>query len=190
VGVDLVAETEERVRVIRDRLKEAADRQKSYADMKRKDISFEVGDKVFLKVSPWKRVLRFGKRGKLSPRFVGPYEMIEKIGPVAYRLALPPSMDKIHNVFHVSMLRKYRSDPSHVVGASDIEVCPDLSYEEEPVRILAREVRQLRSKTIPMVKVLWAHHKEDEATWETEESMRTQYPHLFAPGMNFRDENF
>ena len=83
--------------------------------MKRKDIEFEVGDKVFLKISPWKGIVRFGKRGKLSPRFIGPYEVIERIGPVAYRLALPPELSQVHDVFHVSMLRRYMSDPSHIL---------------------------------------------------------------------------
>ena len=105
--------------------------------MKRKDIRYEIGKKVFLKVSPWKKVMRFGKKGKLSLRFIGPYEVIEKVGPVAYRLALPSDLEKIHNVFHVSMLRRYRLDPSHVVFSETIELRPDLTYEEEPVEILA-----------------------------------------------------
>ena len=130
---DFIQETEEKVKMIRERLKVATDRQKSYADMKRKDIRYEIGEKVFLKVSPWKKVMRFGKKGKLSPRFIGPYEVIEKVGPVAYRLALPPDLEKIHNVFHVSMLRRYRSDPSHVVSSETIELRPDLTYEEVPV---------------------------------------------------------
>ena len=109
---------------------------------------------MFLKVSPWKKVMRFGKKGKLSPRFIGPYEVIEKVGQVAYRLALPPELEKIHSVFHVSMLRRYRSDPSHVVSSETIELRPDLTYEEEPVEILAREIKELRNKKIPLVKVL------------------------------------
>ena len=114
----------------------ANNRQKSYVDMKRKDIHFEIGKSV-LKVSPWKKVMRFGKKGKLNPRFIGPYEVIEKKtkGPVAYRLALPPDLEKMHNVFHVSMLRRYRSDPSHVVSTKTIELRPDLTYKGEPVEI-------------------------------------------------------
>ena len=112
--------------------------------------------------------MKFGKKGKLSPRFIGPYEVIEKVGPVAYRLALPPDLEKIHNVFHVSMLRRYRSDSTHVVSSETIELRPDLTYEEEPVEILAREVKQLRNKKIPLVKVLWRNHKTEEATWESE----------------------
>ena len=98
---------------------------------------------MFLKVSPWKNVMRFGKNGKLSPRFIGQYEVIEKVGLVAYKLALPPDLKKIHNVFHVSMLRRYQSDPSHVVSSNTIELRPDLTYEKEPVEILAREVKEL-----------------------------------------------
>ena len=107
IGPDLILETEEKVKMIRERLKVVIDRQKSYADMKRKDIRYQIVDKVFLKVSPWKKVMRFRKKGKLNPRFIGPYEVIEKVGPVAYRLALPLNLEKIHNVFHVSMLRRY-----------------------------------------------------------------------------------
>ena len=154
--------------MIRERLKVVADRQKSYADMKRKDIRYEISDKVFLKVSPWKKVMRFGKNSKLSPRFIGPYEVIEKVGPVAYYLALPPDLEKIHNVFHVLMLRRYRSDPSHEVSSETIELRLYLTYEEEPVEILAREVKELQNKKILLVKVFWRNYKTEEATWESE----------------------
>ena len=103
------------MKVIREILNVAMNRQKSYADMRRKDIQYKIREKVFLKVSPWKKIMRFGKNGKLSFRFIEPYEVIEKVGPVAYRLALTQELEKIHNVFHVSMLRRYRLDPSHVV---------------------------------------------------------------------------
>ena len=171
--------TIEKIQLIRDRLKEAQDRQKSYADLKREPIEYNVGDNVFLKISPWKGVLRFGKRGKLSPRYIGPYEVIERVGPVAYRLALPIELSQIHNVFHVSMLRRYRSDPSHILQTQPLELKDDLSYEEKPVAVVARETKVLRNKTIPLVKVLWKHHGREEATWEREEDMRNQYPHLF-----------
>ena len=115
LGPELVADTEDKVRIIRDRLKEASDRKKSYADLKRKEIEYSVGDMVFLKVSPWKKILRFGKKGKLSPRFIGPYRVLKRVGPVACQLEVPPELDRIHDVFHVSMLRRYRSDPPHVV---------------------------------------------------------------------------
>ena len=130
ISPDLIQETEEKMKVIRERLKVAMNRQKSYADMGRKDIQYGISEKVFLKVSPWKKVMRFGKKGKLSPNFIRPYEVMEKVGPVAYRLALPPELEKIHNV-------RYRSDPSHVVSSETIKLRPDLMYEEEPVEILA-----------------------------------------------------
>ena len=179
IGPDLIQETEEKVKMIRERLKVATDRQKSYADLKRKDIRFKIDNKVFLKVSPWKKVMRFGKKGKLSPRFIGLYEVIEKVGPLAYRLALPQELEKIHSVFHVSMLRRYQSDLSHIVSTETIELRPDLTYDEEPVEFLSCEVKELRNKKIPLVKVLWRNHKTKEATWESEETMWQQYPQLF-----------
>ncbi|KAG8501051.1 hypothetical protein CXB51_003154 [Gossypium anomalum] len=119
---ELVADTEDKVRVIRDRLKEASDRKNSYVDLKRKEIEYSVGDMVFLKVSPWKKTLRFGKKGKLSPRFIGPYRVLKRVGPVDYQLELPLELDRIHDVFHISMLRRYHSDPTHVVPVVEIEV--------------------------------------------------------------------
>ena len=147
--------------------------------MKIKDTRYEIDEKLFLKVSPWKKVMKFGKNGKLSPRFIGPYDVIEKVGPMAYRLTLPLELEKIHNVFHVSMLRRYRSDPLHVVSSETIELRSDLTYEEEPVEILARKVKELWNKKILLVKVLWRNHKTEEATWESEETVRQQYPQLF-----------
>ena len=189
IDPDLIQEIEEKVKMIKERLKVVTNKHKSYADMKRKYNRYEINEKVFLKVSPWKKVMRFGKKGKLSPRFIGPYEVIEKMGPVAYRLALPPDLEKIHNVFHVSMLRRYKSDPSHVVSSKTIELRPNLTYEEEPMEILAHEVKELRNKRIPLFKVRWRNHKTEEATWESEEVMRHQYPQLFNEG-NFKDEIF
>ena len=122
IGPNIVKDTKEKVQVIRQRLKAASDQQKSYADLKMKDIEYEVGDKVFLKVSPWRKVLRFGKKGKLSSRFIGPYEILERSGPVAYRLTLPLELAKLHDVFHTSMLRKYRSDGSHILPVQEVQV--------------------------------------------------------------------
>ncbi|KAK8265180.1 hypothetical protein V6Z11_D12G161800 [Gossypium hirsutum] len=173
------------MKVIRDSLKSASDRQKSYADLKRKDIEFQIGDKVFLKVSPWKKILRFGRKGKLSPRFIGPYEITERVGSVAYRLMLPPELEKIHNVFHVSMLRRYRSDPSHVISPTEIEINSDMTYEEEPISILAREIKELRNKKIPLVKVLWHKHGVEETTWESEDTMKERYPNLFTGVLHY-----
>ena len=135
IGLDIVKETEEKVQVIQKRLKAASDRQNSYGDLKRKDIEYEVSDKVFLKVSPWRKILRFGKKGKLVPRFIGPYEILERIGPTAYRLALPSELAKLHNVFHVSMLQRYRYDGSHILLVQDVQVQSDFTYDEEPKSI-------------------------------------------------------
>ncbi|GAV59055.1 Chromo domain-containing protein [Cephalotus follicularis] len=128
--------------------------------------------------------MRFGKKGKLSPRYIGPFEILERIGEVAYRLALPPNLSHIHNVFHVSLLRKYMANPSHFLRVEPMQVHEDLSYNEQPVEILDYKEQVLRSKTIPLVKVLWRNHKVKEATWELEEMMRQEYPHLFKTTCN------
>ncbi|KAL0546096.1 hypothetical protein IC582_016001 [Cucumis melo] len=179
MGHELVQSTNEAIQKIRSRMQTAQSRQKSYADVRRKDLEFDVGDKVFLKVSPMKGVLRFERRGKLSPRFVGPFDILERIGPVAYRLALPPSLSAVHDVFHVSMLRKYVTDPSHVVDYEPLEIDENLSYTEQPVEVLAREVKMLRNREIPLVKVLWRNHKVEEARWEREDDMKPRYLELF-----------
>ncbi|KAM6562916.1 hypothetical protein CsatB_022914 [Cannabis sativa] len=134
---------------------------------------------VFLRISPMKGIKRFGKKGKLSPRFIGPFEILERIGQVAYRLAMPTALAAVHNVFHVSMLRKYVSDSSHVLSYEALELQPDLSYEEQPVQILDRREKVLRSKTVALVKVLWRNSKVEEATWELETDMQQKYPELF-----------
>ncbi|CAL5440217.1 unnamed protein product [Camellia sinensis] len=148
------------------RLVTVQSRQKSYANRRRRLLVFEVGDRVFLKISPRRGLMRFGKSGKLSPRFIGPFEILERIGEVAYHLALPPQLSGVHDVFHVSMLRKYELDPSHVLDWTDLEVDEDASYEKRLVWVLDRRDQVLRGKTIPLVKVLWKHHGVEEATWE------------------------
>jgi len=178
-GPDIILESTEKVNVIRRRLKVAQDRQKSYADSKRREVEFQVGSMVFLKISPTKGVLRFGKKGKLNPRYVGPLEIVERIGPVAYRLALPAELGNVHDVFHVSMLKSYLHDPSHVLSQPPIGLQQDLTYEERPLRIIDRQERRLRSKVIPLVKVWWENHSGGEATWEKEDDMRQTYPDLF-----------
>ncbi|GAB2268533.1 hypothetical protein Dimus_038722 [Dionaea muscipula] len=180
LGPDMVRETTEKVALIQQRLRTAQSRQKSYADHRRRPLEFSVGDHVFLKVTPRRGHSRFGKGGKLAPRFVGPFEILQRIGEVAYRLALPPSMEGVHDVFHVSMLRKYEPDPSHVLDWENLDVEPDASFEERPLQILDARDQVLRGKTIPLVKVLWNHHGVEEATWEREAGMRARYPELFA----------
>ena len=147
--------------------------------MRRRPLEFEVGDHVFLKVIPKRGVVRFGKRGKLSPRFIGPFEILERVGTVAYRLALPPSMLGVREVFHVSMLRKYSLDPAHVVDWGQIEIDTDETFEEGPVCIVDSRDRVLRRKTVRLVRVLWQHCGVEESTWEREDMMRATYPFLF-----------
>ena len=130
-------------------------------------------------VAPWKGVIRFRKRGKLAPRYVGPYEIVERVGPVAYRLALPPELERIHDVFHVSVLRKYMYDPSHVLETPPVELTESLGFVTQPVAIVDRTVRELRNRSVPMVRVVWRSDRVEEETWETEESMRRHHPHLF-----------
>ncbi|KAL0556602.1 hypothetical protein IC582_005116 [Cucumis melo] len=155
LGPELVQTTNAAIQKIRARMLTAQSRQKSYADRRHKDLEFEVGDMVFLKVAPMKGVLRFEKKGKLSPRFVGPFEILERIGALAYRLALPPSFSGVHDVFHVSMLRRYVVDLTHIVNFELLQINEDFSYEEQSVEILAREIKMLHNRGISLVKVLW-----------------------------------
>ncbi|XP_075504523.1 uncharacterized protein LOC142541963 [Primulina tabacum] len=124
--------------------------------------------------------MRFGKKGKLSPRYIGPFEIMDRVGERAYRLALPPDLDRVHNVFHVSMLRKYLASPEHVLHHEQLDLMPSLAYHELPVQILDRKVKVLRKKEICIVKVLWRNQVVEKATWEPEEEMKQQYPELFA----------
>ncbi|XP_070055418.1 uncharacterized protein [Nicotiana tomentosiformis] len=152
-----------------------------------------VGEKVLLKISPMKGVLRFGKKGKFSPQYIGPFEILKKIGEVAYEIASPPSLSGVHPVFHVSMLRKYVGDPSHILDFSTVLVGSNLTYDVESVAILDRQVRKLRSKSITSAKVQWKSQPAGEATWESEQDMQSKYPHLFeTPGIilnPFEDEH-
>ena len=147
--------------------------------MQRRPLEFEVGDHVFLKVMPKRGVVKFGKRGKLSLRFIGPFEILERIDIVEYRLALSPSMTGVHEVFHVSMLRKNTPDPAHMVDWGQIEVDTDGTFEEGPVYIVDSRYQVLRCKTVRLVRVLWRHCGVEKSTWEREDTMRATYPFLF-----------
>ncbi|GKF79003.1 hypothetical protein Tco_0234571, partial [Tanacetum coccineum] len=151
IGPELVQETTKKISQIKDSLKAARDRQKSYADKKRKPLEFSVGDYVLLKVSPWKGVVRFGEKGKLAPRFVGPFKIIKKVGHVAYQLDLPEELNGIHDTFHVSNLKKCLADPTLQVPLNEIRVDAKLNFVGEPVEILKREFKKLKRSRIAIV---------------------------------------
>nr|GEW91401.1 putative reverse transcriptase domain-containing protein [Tanacetum cinerariifolium] len=157
----------------------AKDRQKSYADLKRKLMEFEVGDRVMLKVSPWIGVVRFGKRGKLNPRYVGPFKVLAKVGTVAYRLELPQELSRVHHTFHVSNLKECYDDEPLVMPLEGIHVDDRLQFVEEPVEIMEWEIKRLKRSRIPLVKVRWSSRRGTEFTWEREDSFRKKYPHVF-----------
>ncbi|GJY69532.1 putative reverse transcriptase domain-containing protein [Tanacetum coccineum] len=179
IGPELIQETTDKVVLIKEKLKAARDRQKSYADNRRKLLEFKVGDRVMLKVSPWKGVIRFGKKGKLAPRYVGPFEILERIGLVAYRLRLPEELSGVHDTFHVSNLKKCLADASLHVPLDEIKVDKTLRFVEEPVEIMDREVKSLKRSKIALVKVRWNSKRGPEFTWEREDYMKSKYPQLF-----------
>ena len=168
-----------KVELIRKRLLTTQSQQKSYTDTRQRPLEFEAGDHVFLKVMPKRGVIRFGKRGKLSPRYIGSFEVVKRVGIVAYWLALPPSLSSVHDVFHVSMLWKYTIDQTHIVDWGELVVDTDGTFEEGPMRIMDCRDQVLRRKTVRLVKVLWRHRGVEEATWEREDTMRTAYTFLF-----------
>ncbi|XP_073018047.1 uncharacterized protein [Primulina eburnea] len=152
------------------------------------DLEFAVRDHVFVKVATMKGVMRFGQKGKISPRFIGPFEILKRVGTLAYRVALPSNFVGVHNVFHVSMLQKYMSNSSHVLNYEALQLALHLSFEERPTRILDMQERSLRNKVIHMIKIKWLNHSKEETTWETESEMRSRYPKLF--GVNDAGEHF
>ncbi|WVZ49541.1 hypothetical protein U9M48_000889 [Paspalum notatum var. saurae] len=175
-GPDLVTQAEEQVKLMHSNLKRAQSKQKSYSDKRRRPLVFEIDDHVYLRVSPMKGVHRFGVKGKLAPRYVGPFKITEKCGPVAYRLELHPYLVAVHDVFHVSQLKKCLRVPKEAVDTSQIQIEPDLTYEEHPIKILDQKQRATRRKAINFYKVQWSNHSEEEATWEQEEYLQTKYP--------------
>ena len=191
LGPEIIQQTTDKIKMIQEKMKASQSRQKSYYDKRRKPLEFQEGDHVFLRVTPTTGVGRALKARKLTPKFIGPYQILKKIGPVAYQIALPPSLSNLHNVFHVSQLRKYIPDPTHVIESDEVQIRDDLSYKAQPVRIEDRKIKQLRTKEIPLVKVIWEGLTSESATWETEERMRKDYPQLFDEGQcNFEDEIF
>jgi hypothetical protein len=152
-GPNLVTEAEEKVKTIQCNLKVAQSRQKSYADKRRKPLQFKVGDFIYLRVSPTRGIQRFGIKGKLAPRYVGPFEILKVCGPVAYHLQLPPQLVAVHDIFHVSQLRKCIKTPTETIDSQAIEIELDLSYTEHPIRILDTKERSTRRETIKMFKI-------------------------------------
>ena len=157
-------------------MKAAQSRQKSYADKRKRPLTFEVGDYVYLKVSPMKGVQRFGVKRKLAPRYVGPYKITERKGNVAYKLQLSPEMSAIFNVFHVSQLKRCLRIPKEAIGPTNIKLQSDLTYEEKPIRVLEEMERVTQSKVIKFYKVVWNNHSEQDAMWERENYLREVYP--------------
>ncbi|GKA19146.1 putative reverse transcriptase domain-containing protein [Tanacetum coccineum] len=179
LGPELIQETTNKFVQIKQKMQAARDRQKSYTDLKHKPMEFQVGDKVMLKFSPWKGVVRFGKQGKLNPRYVGPFKVLEKVGEVAYKLELPEELSKVHNTFHVSNLKKCYADEPLAIPLDGLHFDDKLQFVEEPVEIVDREVKLLKRSRIPLVKVRWNFKRGSEFTWEHEDKFRKKYPHLF-----------
>jgi hypothetical protein len=179
-GPDILLEAKENIRMVRENLKTAQSRQRSYADTWRRELSFKVGDYVYLKVSPIRGIKRFRAKGKLAPRYIGPYQIQARRGEVAYQLSLPESLLGVHDVFHVSQLKKCLRVPEEQLPTEDLEVQEDLTYIEKPTQILETTDRVTKRHTIGMCKFKWRHHSEEEAAWERENDMKAKYPELFA----------
>ncbi|GJS72809.1 putative reverse transcriptase domain-containing protein [Tanacetum coccineum] len=158
--------------VVGPRIQATRDRQKSYADVRRKPLEFQVGDRVMLKVSPWKGVVRFGKRGKLNPRYIGPFKVLAKVVTVAYRLELPQQLSRAHSTFHVSNLNKCLPDEPLAIPLDEIHIDDKLRFVEEPVEIMDHEVKRLKRSRIPIIKVQWNSRRGHEFTWEREDQFR------------------
>ena len=180
LGPDLVQETTERIKHIREKIQTAQSQQKSYADIKRRPLEFNEGDHIFLRVTPTTGIGRALRTKKLNPRYLGPFQILKRVGPVAYQVALPPYLSNLHDVFHVSQLKKYNPDESHVLQPETVQLRADLTYQTLPVRIVERSDKQLRDKTVSLVKVAWGQTGTEEYTWELEDKMRTDYSFLFS----------
>jgi hypothetical protein len=179
-GPDILEEAEKQVRMVKENLRVAQSRQKSYVDHRRRELRFDMGDFIYLKVSPMRGLRHFKVRGKLTPRFIGPFKILEKRGEVAYQLELPPQLFDVHDVFHVSQLKKCLRVPKEQIPMEDLDAKEDLSYQEYPLRILETSERVMRNKKIKMCKVQWSHHTEDEATWKREEELKAEFPSFFS----------
>jgi hypothetical protein len=180
-GPDLVEEAESIVRRIQDNLKAAKSRQKTYANKRRRPLEFEVGNHVYLRVSPMKGMKRFGVSGKLAPRYIRPFPILEKCGSVAYKLDLPPSLSGVHDIFHVSQLEKCLKALVDVVLPEVTPLEADLSYPEHPIKVLDQKDRVTRRKTLKLFKIQWGNHSEEEATWKSEDFLHSRHPDFVSP---------
>nr|GEW56921.1 putative reverse transcriptase domain-containing protein [Tanacetum cinerariifolium] len=186
-GPEIIHETTEKIVQIKSRIQAACDCQKSYADVRWKHLEFQVRDKVMLKVSPWKGVIRFGKWGKLNPRYIGPFKIISKVGIIAYRLELLEPLSQVHSLFHVSNLKKCLADKSLAIPLDEIQVDDKLHFIEETFEIVDREVKRLKQSRILIVKVCWNSSRGPEFTWEREDQTQKKYPHLFQNSAHVAD---
>jgi hypothetical protein len=188
-GHDILQEAENQVHMVIENLRVAQSRQKSYADHRRRELHFEVRDFVYLKVSPTRGLRRFKVRGKLASRFIGPFKILEKRGEVACQLELQPQLSNVHDVFHVSQLKKCLRVPEEQIPMEDLDAKEDLSYQEYPVKILETLERVTQNKKIRWCKVQWSHHTEEEATWEREEEMKADFPGFFSDPSESRGQD-
>ncbi|GJV13223.1 putative reverse transcriptase domain-containing protein [Tanacetum coccineum] len=179
IGLEIIHDATEKIVQIKSRIQAARDRQKSFADVRRKPLEFQVGDKVMLKVSPWKGAICFGKQGKLNPRYIGPFKIISKVGTIAYHLELPKQLSRVHSTFQVSKLKKCMAEEPLAIPLDEIQFDDKLNFIEEPVEIMNREVKRLKPSCIPIVKVRWNYRRGPEFTWEREDQMQKKYLHLF-----------
>nr|GEY03719.1 putative reverse transcriptase domain-containing protein [Tanacetum cinerariifolium] len=176
---EIIHETTKKFVQIRQHLQAVRDRQRSYANVRRKPLDFQTGDRVMLKISPHKGIIRFGKRRKLNPRYIGPFKILKRIGPVAYKIELPEELINVHNTFHVSNLKKCLSKKSLIIPMKELKLDEKLNFVEEPIEIMDREIKQLRQIRIPIIKVRWNSKRGPEYTWECEDEIHAKYPHLF-----------
>src|SRR4051812_9166079 len=184
----MIKEAEDQVCIVRDQLKATQSRQKSYYDRPHRQESYNVAEKAYLRVTPLKGTQRFGIKGKLAPRYIGPFRILAKRVQVAYQFELPPHLSRVHDVFHVSQLTRCFKDPLREVDHETLDLQDDLSYQEYPVRILDSAARVTRRKKIRFLKVQWSHHSEKEATWEREDRLSVEYPSFLQTTSESRDE--
>jgi hypothetical protein len=184
-GLDILQEAGEKVRIICEHLKAAESRQKSYSDKRRRELTFQVRDFVYLRVSPLKGMQRFQVKGKLAQRYIGPFKVLARRGEVSYQLELPPEWSEVHDVFHVSLLQKCLEVPEKPkffknIDHRSVDMNKDLTYREVPIRILEEAYRTTQTRSIKFLKVQWSNHTKDESTWERKDYLKTEFPYFFS----------